>query len=151
MLVDERRHLIAEAVLARGAATVPELSREFGVSQVTIRSDLEALDRQGMLTRNRGGAVANRTARFTPAFQEQSSVHRDAKQAIAARAAERLEDGDWVLIDSGSTTLYVLDFLAGRRVTAAVNSVYSMNKLVDMPEIESILIGGALYRPALSF
>jgi DeoR/GlpR family transcriptional regulator of sugar metabolism len=151
MLVDERRHLIAEAVLARGAATVPELSEEFGVSQVTIRSDLEALDRQGMLTRNRGGAVVNRVARFTPAFQEQSSVHREAKRAIAERAADLLEDGDWAVLDSGSTTLYVVDFLAGRRLTVAVNSVYSMNKLVEIPEIESLLIGGSLYRPALSF
>ena len=150
MLVDERRHLIAEAVLAHGARTVPELSEEFGVSQVTIRSDLEALERQGMLTRNRGGAVANRVARFTPAFQEQSSVHRDAKTAIAERAAALLDDGDWVVLDSGSTTLCVADRLAGRHLTVAVNSVYSMNKLVDMPTIESILIGGSLYRPALS-
>ena len=150
MLVDERRHLIAEVVLTRGAATVSELGREFGVSQVTIRSDLEALEKQGMLTRNRGGAVANRVARFTPAFQEQSSVHREEKYAIAGRAAELLEDGDWVAIDSGSTTLYVADFLSGRHLTVAVNSVYSMNKLVEIPEIRSILVGGTLYRPALS-
>ena len=150
MLVDERRHLIAEVVLARGAATVPELSLEFGVSQVTIRSDLEALGKQGMITRNRGGAVANRIARFTPAFQEQSSIHRDSKRAIAERAAHMLADGDWVLIDSGSTTLYVADFLSGRHLTVAVSSVYSMNKLVEIPEIDSILIGGTLYRPALS-
>jgi len=150
MLVDERRHQIAEAVLARGAATVPELSIEFGVSQVTIRSDLEALEKQGMLTRNRGGAVANRMARFTPDFQEQSSVHREAKRAIAGKAAELLQDGDWILLDSGSTTLHVADFLAGRRLTIAVNSVYSMNKLVEIPSIESILVGGVLYRPALS-
>ena len=151
MLVDERRHLIAESVIAHGAATVTDLSKRFGVSQVTIRSDLEALERAGTLIRNRGGAVANRISRFTPAFQQQSSVNRRAKKAIAERAAEVIQDGDRVLLDAGSTTLYLADLLCYRRLTVAVNSVYSMNKLVDAPTLDLILIGGTLYRPALSF
>ncbi len=151
MLVDERRHQIAESVIAQGAVTVAELSERFGVSQVTIRSDLEALERQGTLTRNRGGAVTNRAARFTPAFQQQSSVNLEAKGAIAAKAAEIIQDGDRVILDAGSTTLYLADILCLRRLTIAVNSVYSMNKLVDAPDIDLILIGGTLYRPALSF
>jgi len=151
MLVDERRHLIAEAVIAEGAATVADLSQRFGVSLVTIRSDLEALEQEGTLTRNRGGAVANRVSRFTPAFQQQSSVNRDAKQAIAAAAAGRIQDGDRVILDAGSTTLYLADLLCTRRLTIAVNSVYSMNKLADAPNADLILIGGALFRPALSF
>jgi len=151
MLIDERRHLIAEAVLAQGAATVAKLSERFGVSQVTIRSDLEALETQGMLKRNRGGAVANRVSRYTPAFQQQSSVQPGAKRAIAAAAAERIEDGDWILLDAGSTTLYLAGHLMHRRLTVAANSVYSLNKLVEAPEIELIVIGGMLHRPALSF
>ncbi len=151
MLVDERRHLIAESVIAQGAATVADLSEQFGVSQVTIRTDLEALERAGMLTRNRGGAVANRVSRFTPAFQQQTSVNREAKQAIAAKAAETIRDGDRVILDAGSTTLYLADLLCHRRLKLAVNSVYSMNKLFDAPNVELILIGGALYMPALSF
>jgi DeoR/GlpR family transcriptional regulator of sugar metabolism len=151
MLVDERRHLIAESVIAQGAATVAHLSKQFGVSQVTIRTDLEALERTGILTRNRGGAVANRVSRFTPAFQQQTSVNRDAKKAIAARAAETIQDGDRVVLDAGSTTLYLADLLCPKRLTLAVNSVYSMNRLVDAPNVDLILIGGALYTPALSF
>jgi len=151
MLVDERRHLIAESVIARGAATVTELSTEFGVSQVTIRSDLVALESQGTLTRNRGGAVANRVSRFTPAFQQQSSVNRRAKQAIAARAAELIVDGDRVVLDAGSTTLYLADELCRRRLTIAVNSVYSMNRLNEARDIDLIVVGGTLFRPALSF
>jgi DeoR family transcriptional regulator of aga operon len=151
MLIDERRHLIAEAVIAQGAATVSELSERFGVSHVTIRSDLEALEQQGTLTRNRGGAVANRVSRFTPIFQQQSSVNRDAKRAIAEKAAAVIQDGDRVVLDAGSTTLYLADLLCYRRLTLAVNSVYSMNKLVDAPNVDLILIGGTLYKPALSF
>lgn len=151
MLVDERRHLIAEIVIAQGAATVTALSQRFSVSHVTIRSDLEALERQGTLTRNRGGAVANTIARFTPAFQKQSSVNREAKQAIARKAAALVQDGDWIILDSGSTTLYVAEAFARRRLVVAANSVYSMNKLVEMPGIDLILIGGSLYRPSLSY
>lgn len=151
MLVDERRHLIAESVIAEGAVSVADLSERFGVSQVTIRSDLVALESQGTLTRNRGGAVANRVSRFTPAFQQQSSVNRMAKQAIAKAANALLFDGDRVVLDAGSTTLYLADHLGFRRLTIAVNSVYSMNKLVGAPRVDLILIGGMLFEPALSF
>ncbi len=151
MLIDERRHLIAEAVLERGAATVVDLSHQFGVSHVTIRSDLEALEQQGMLRRNRGGAVANPIDRYTPAFQERSSVNREAKQAIAKTAAHRIQDGDWILLDAGSTTLYVADHLMQRQITIAVNSIYSANKLVEAPNVDLIQIGGLLYRPSLCY
>jgi DeoR/GlpR family transcriptional regulator of sugar metabolism len=151
MLVDERRHLIAESVLAQGAATVADLSDRFGVTPVTIRSDLVALEEQGILTRNRGGAVANRVLRFTPAFQQQTSVNREAKKAIAAATADLIQDGDRVILDAGSTTLFLADLLCLRRLTIAVNSVYSMNKLIGAPNVELIVIGGILFRPALSF
>lgn len=151
MLIDERRHLIAECVISRGSATVADLSKAFGVSLVTIRSDLEALEQQGTLRRNRGGAVTNPAARFAPAFQERSSVNRSAKKAIGKAAARLIQDGDWVLLDAGSTTLCAADHLKNRHLTVAVNSVYSANKLVDAPGVDLILIGGLLYRPSLSF
>lgn len=150
-MVDERRHRIAEVVIAKGAVTVADLGDKFGVSQVTIRSDLEALECQGMLRRNRGGAVANQTARFTPSFQERSSVNREAKQAIAEVAAGLVQDGDWIIVDAGSTTLYVADHFMTRHLTVAVNSVYTANKLIGAPNVDLIQIGGSLYRPSLCF
>jgi DeoR/GlpR family transcriptional regulator of sugar metabolism len=151
MLIDERRHLIAESVLARGSATVAELSEELGVSLVTIRSDLEALEQQGILRRNRGGAVTNPAARFAPAFQERSSVNRSAKETIGKAAAALVQNGDWILLDAGSTTLYAVDHLKGLHLTVAVNSIYSANKFVDSLTIDLIQIGGLLYRPSLCF
>jgi len=151
MLVDERRHRIAEMVLAEGAATVADLSRRFGVSQVTIRSDLESLERQKTVKRNHGGAVAPRISRFTPAFQEQSSVHRDAKRAIAKRANGLVDEDAWVLLDAGSTTLFLAERLAARRLTVASNSVYAINLLVEADDVSLMAIGGELYRPSLSY
>lgn len=151
MLVDERRHLIAESVIVNGAATVAKLSKEFGVSLVTIRSDLEALEKQGVIRRNRGGAVAEQSVRFLPSFQERTSVHRENKQAIGKAAAGLIKSGDWVFLDAGSTALYAIDHLQNLRLTIAVNSVYSVNKLVDSANIDLIQIGGVLYRPSLCF
>lgn len=151
MLVDERRHQIAQLVVARKVATVAELSEEFGVSPVTVRSDLEALEHQGLLKRNHGGAVAPQVLRFAPAFQESTSVHLLEKQAIAERAAELIEDGDHLIIDSGSTALLLARRLRDRRLTVLVNSVYTLNELVGAPYIELITVGGNLYEPGMSF
>ncbi len=151
MLVDERRHRIAMTVLAQGGATVAELSGNFGVSTVTIRSDLEALEQQGVLKRNHGGAVAAQVARFAPAFQEQSSVNLEAKKAIARAAARLPEDGDKVLLDAGSTTLLVARQVRERALSLVTNSVYALNELVNSPRIELIVVGGVLYEPGLCF
>ena len=151
MLVDERRHRIAQYVVANKVATVAELSDEFGVSSVTVRSDLESLERQGLLKRNHGGAVAPQVLRFAPAFQEKTSVHLLEKQSIAQRAAELIEDGDRVIIDSGSTTLLLARRLRDLRLTVLVNSVYTLNELVGASHIELITIGGSLYEQGMSF
>jgi len=151
MLIDERRHRIAMAVLERGGVTVAELSQRFAVSAVTIRSDLEALERAGALRRSHGGAVAHRVARFSPAFQERSSVNLEAKQAIAGLAAGRVEDGDKVFLDAGSTTLLLARALRVRDVTVATNSLYAINELVNASGTQLLMVGGVLYAPGLSF
>ena len=151
MLVDERRHQIAQLVVARKVATVAALSEQFGISPVTVRSDLEALEKQGLLKRNHGGAVAPEILRFAPAFQEKTSVHLLEKQAIAERAAQLVEDGDRVIIDSGSTALLFARKLWERKLTVLVNSVYTLNELIGAPHIELITVGGSLYEPGMSF
>jgi DeoR/GlpR family transcriptional regulator of sugar metabolism len=151
MLVDERRHRIAQVVVARKVATVSELSKQFDVSPITVRSDLEALERQGLLKRNHGGAVAPQILRFSPAFQQKTSVHIREKQKIAQRATELIEDGDRIIIDSGSTALLLARRLRHRRLTVLVNSVYTMNELAGMPYIDLIAVGGNLYEPGMTF
>jgi DeoR/GlpR family transcriptional regulator of sugar metabolism len=78
-------------------------------------------------------------------------VNHVAKEAIAKKVAGTILDGDRVVLDAGSTTLYLADLLCRRRLTIAVNSVYSMNKLADAPDVDLILVGGALFKPVLSF
>lgn len=151
MLVDERRHRIAMHVLSQGGATVGELSRVFGVSAVTIRSDLEAMEQMGVLKRNHGGAVANRVARFSPTFQEQTSVNLESKRSIAAAAVRMVEDGDTVLLDAGSTVLFVSRELRDRNVTLVTNSLFVVNEMVNRSHAELMVVGGVLYEPGLCF
>lgn len=138
-------------VLDQGGATVAGLSSLFGVSAVTIRSDLEALEQVGVLRRNHGGAVANRVARFSPTFQEQTSVNLDAKRAIAAAAAELIEDGDKVILDAGSTILLLARRIRGRGVNVVTNSLYVLNELVMGHQADVVVVGGVLYEPSLCF
>lgn len=128
-----------------------ELSRELGVSAVTIRSDLEALEAQGLLKRNHGGAVSTRVLRFHPDFLHKSSLHRREKEAIAARALELIEDGDRLLLDAGSTVLALARALQGRALTVVTHSLYLLNELINAPCIELIAVGGLLHPENLCF
>jgi len=151
MLVDERRHRIASLVLSQRAVTVGELSERLSVSAVTIRSDLEALERHGMLKRNHGGAVANQVLRFAPDFLEKSSIHQKEKETLARAALELVQDGDRLILDAGSSTLALAHKLHGRELSVVTNSVYLLNELFNAPHIELIVVGGNLNQRNLCF
>lgn len=151
MLVDERRRRIASLVVAQGAVTVTQLSDKLGVSAVTIRSDLEALEKQGLLKRNHGGAVARQVLRFAPDFLEKSSLHRKEKEAIASIAIDLMEDGDHLILDAGSTTLALAHKIHNRELTLVINSIYLLNELYNAPRIELITVGGNLHPRNLCF
>jgi len=151
MLVDERRHRIASLVLSQGAVTVAELSERLDVSAVTIRSDLEALERHGMLKRNHGGAVAKQILRFAPDFLEKSSVHPEEKEALAQAALELVQDGDRLLLDAGGSTLALAHKLHSRELSVVTNSVYLLNELFNAPRVELIVVGGNLNQRNLCF
>lgn len=151
MLVDERRHRIASLVLSQGAATVAELSEKLGVSAVTIRSDLETLEQQGMLKRNHGGAVAKQILRFAPDFLEKSSLHQEEKEGIAEAALDFVQDSDRLILDAGSTVLALAHRIHHRELSVVINSMYLLNELFNAPRIELITIGGNLDQRNLCF
>jgi len=151
VLVDERRHRIASLVSTRGAITVAELSEQLGVSAVTIRSDLEALEQRGLLKRNHGGAVATQVLRYAPDFLARASHHRQEKERIAQAAAELIQDGDRIILDAGSTTLALARQLHRRELSVITNSMYLLNELANAPRIELVALGGTLYQANLCF
>ncbi|NUW42326.1 DeoR/GlpR family DNA-binding transcription regulator [Nonomuraea rhodomycinica] len=147
MLQHLRHAEIMRRVRLSGATSVRDLAAQLGVSPSTIRRDLEVLDRDGTLRRVRGGALAGADADTDRPFAEVAAVDEHDKEAVAARAAGLVGDGDVVLLDIGTTTMRLARCLRGRRVTVVTSSLAVLDVLRDDPVVELLLLGGMLRRP----
>jgi ribose transport system substrate-binding protein len=146
MTTYERRQRILVLLRERPGIRVPELAGLFSVSEGTIRNDLRALEKAGELTRVRGGAVVRDGRDFiSPAFGARTEVNANAKKRIARWAAEMVEDGDSVLLDSSSTVFHIASFLLDRsNLTVITNGIEVAYALAENPTHTIILIGGVL-------
>lgn len=142
MLAEPRRRLLLERIAARGFATLEELVRELGVSESTVRRDLEALDAAGAVQRTHGGAVMSGEIRTMPAHDDRLASAAAEKRAIGRAAAGLIVDGDTVLLDGGTTTFEVARALLGRPVQVVTNSLPIANLLSSGRQSDVILIGG---------
>ncbi len=149
MTTDTRRIVPAQrradilAAVRSGSMHVADLAESFGVSEMTVRRDLRQLADAGRLERVRGGAVNVSNER---PFDVTAVENYDAKRRIGAAAAERIEDGQTVMLDIGTTTLEAAKCLHGREVTVITTSLAVFDELRDDPAIELILPGGILRR-----
>lgn len=156
LLGEERRRRIAAWINERGSATVNELAREFGVSTVTLRTDLQALERSGALERSHGGAlpVATRAGNDAPITEAPLSVkqarYHDEKVDIARMAAAMIRDGETIILDSGSTTFEIARLLGElplRSLTVVTNALNIAMELVGGPSHIRVLMLGGVLRP----
>jgi DeoR/GlpR family transcriptional regulator of sugar metabolism len=145
MLAETRRQRLLELITRQGYATLDVLVKGLGVSESTIRRDLEALDLAGSIKRTHGGAIYAGEVRSMPAFDERTGTAAVEKRAIGLAAAALLEDGDTVLLDGGTTTLEVARALVGRRVQVVTNSLPIAQLLAASQQTDLILIGGYVY------
>ena len=146
MLAEPRRRLLLDRITRQGFATLDELVKSLGVSESTVRRDLESLDLAGLVKRTHGGAVfAPSEVRAMPAFDERVSSATLEKRAIGQAAASLIDDGDTVLLDGGTTTLEVARALLGRPVQIVTNSLPIAQLTASSKEIDLILIGGYVY------
>src|SRR6476469_7760874 len=104
MLAAERRHAILRALNAGGAVRVADLAAELDVSEMTVRRDLDALDAQNLLRKVHGGALARHNRGEEPGTSVKAGQQRAEKAAIAAVAADTVEDGMTIAISAGTTT-----------------------------------------------
>jgi len=104
MLVSQRREIILAEVERVGGARVSELTELLGVSDMTVRRDLEHLELHGWLSKVHGGAVLTRSSTEELGFEAKSVLQQPAKRAIAARAAQLLEPNSAIAISAGTTT-----------------------------------------------
>ena len=113
MLAEDRLNAIVSMVQQAGSVTVPELAEALGVTPSTIRRDLQTLDRAHRIAKVHGGATSLERAHVTRdlTISERSDLHNDDKERICARAAALVEPDSFVYIDSGSTTLRLIEHL----------------------------------------
>lgn len=129
-----------------GSVRVARLAEDLGVSVVTIRADLDYLEAQGELKRNRGGAIFLPPNRFEQAVEVTSKALADEKHRIARAAAALIEDDDTVIIDVGSTTLALAQALSAelRNVVVITNALNVALELERHPGLSVIVTGGTL-------
>lgn len=152
MFGEERKVNILEYVQAQGRVTVSEISAKYGVSESTVRRDLQELEEAGLLRRAHGGAVSLQVVNHEPTYGEKTDRFRREKLAIAKKAAERIEEGDAILLDSGTTTLQmVAELKKFSRLTVVTNSLQVPMELQHLPGIDVMLTGGTLRKETLAF
>ena len=147
----ERMRRVLELLETRDAVSVAELADTFAVSEVTVRSDLAMLARQGLLARVRGGARPLQRGQSEVAFDVRLRVEEDAKRAIARAAASMVADGEAVALDSSTTAFYIaLELREKRELVVVTNGLRIASALADAPGVSVIVPGGVVRMAAMS-
>lgn len=143
---EERRAAIMDMLERSASVQVADIARTFGISTVTARGDLDALAEAGKLRRTHGGAVSL-SKRLTVSVQDQRvNVNVEAKQAIARAAIELVNDGDTLLVDSGTTALEFVRLLGARSSVTVITADITIADFIDesLPAVDVVMLGGAL-------
>jgi DeoR family transcriptional regulator of aga operon len=154
LLVEERRRLIVEYVEEQGRATVDELASRFGTSTVTIRNDLEALARNAAIARSHGGALpATPPSSLDTPLNIKETRHHPQKMRIGQAAARLIEDGETIILDSGSTTVEIARQIRQMKfesLTVITNALNIALELSGLPHVRVMMLGGLLRETSYS-
>jgi DeoR family transcriptional regulator of aga operon len=151
LLNEERRRAILEILNREGRVLVLELAKRFETSQVTIRKDLEALDGHGLIHRTHGGALpAREGALEDPTLREKEKLHHQEKLRIAEAAAGMVQEGQVVILDSGTTTTEIARALRNFRNLTIVTNAVNIAAELSGSAVEVILTGGTLRKNSFS-
>jgi len=146
-----RHAQIRKLVEANGHVTVSELNQVLGVSNATIRRDLEIMARSGWVRRTHGGAVSIEHASNEPPIIHRQSEYHVEKQRIGRHAATLVGEGETIFLGSGTTVHEVARNIRDvPRLTVITNALNVVNELVECDNIELIVIGGMFRQSELS-
>lgn len=146
MTTFERRQRLLTILREQPGIRVPQAADLLGVSEGTIRNDLNSLAGSGQVTRVRGGGVfLDEQQSRSPIFATRVMTHSTAKQSITQQAARLVDDNDSVILDSSTTAYYLACCLKERRdLTVITNGIESARELAKNPSNRVILMGGVL-------
>ncbi|MBU8909941.1 MAG: DeoR/GlpR family DNA-binding transcription regulator [Desulfobacterales bacterium] len=145
----DRQARIQKLIEEKGIIRVIELSKLFGVTELTIRRDFDVLEKKGVLERTHGGAILRRRLKVEPLYVEKNQKYRMQKEKIGIAVAKIVEPGDTLLINTGSTNTQVLRHLAGKNLRVITSNANALVE-IENPEIEVVLTGGLFRRQSNS-
>jgi DeoR family transcriptional regulator of aga operon len=145
MMAEERRTQILQIVRTAGRVRVNDLASRFSTSAVTIRNDLNELHQRGMVLRSHGGAVLPDTILRESPVRERLNANSDEKRRIGAMAATLINDGETIILDSGTTTLEIARQIKRKRgLHVITNGVNIAAELLDARDVQTFMIGGTV-------
>lgn len=151
MLAEQRRQKILELLQEEGNARVKSLSESFGVSEPTIRQDLEKLEVEGHIIREHGGAHLKDMSQKVRTLSLHHMINMEKKAAIGRKAAEYVDDGDSIIIDAGSTTTEIAKNLLNKRDLRIITNSLNISLLLGgQPSFNLMVTGGEFKAPTLS-
>lgn len=147
----ERRVIILDRLESKGQVDVSSLSKDLGVSEVTIRNDLARLEEKKMLIRARGGAIKLDRVAVDFDLSDKNKQHYEEKKRIGVAAAKLVEEGDTIILDSGTTTIEIAKNLtASNTLTVITNALNVASILAEHKNANVIIPGGFLRKNSLS-
>ncbi|MCJ7840072.1 DeoR/GlpR family DNA-binding transcription regulator [Lederbergia sp. NSJ-179] len=146
MLPLERQQSILQYLKEHNVATVSTLATHFQVHEATIRRDLISLVKEGHLKRTHGGVMMEDEVHSEPSFQEREPVQLEEKIKIGKRAAEMIQDGENIILDSGTTTVHIAKSIFNKKnLTVITNDINIAAILRSARSIKVIVTGGILF------
>jgi DeoR/GlpR family transcriptional regulator of sugar metabolism len=148
---EPRRQQILNLLEETGTINVNELADRFQVSLVTIRNDLDDLEKEGLLQRTFGGAVFSHRSRFNKSFLERIQQQRDEKRAVAIVALGYIKDGDTIILDAGTSTLALAQLLKEHAMSVFVITC-SVPAALELSSggYDILLLGGVVRNKSLA-
>ncbi len=151
MLASLRRQKMLDLITEDGMAKVATLSQIFKISEVTIRQDLAKLEEDGFIIREHGGAYLKSLPSQVQSASFQHMQNMDKKERIGKKAAEFIEEGDAIILDSGTTTTEVArNLIYHKNLTVVTNAVNVPLIIGGLPGITVLLTSGEFKAPTLS-
>ena len=147
MLKEERLDFILQKLKADQVVKLGDLSLSLNVSEDTIRRDIETLDRNGLCSKVRGGAIPHSPNIKAHSFKERVNASEEQKTIIAQKALGLIHAGDTILLDGGTTTFKLASLLPTNiPLTVITNSIPVVNALMEHSLVEVILAGGRIFK-----
>jgi DeoR family myo-inositol catabolism operon transcriptional repressor len=138
-------------IIQKESVTMEELQSHFDTSMNTVRRDVALLIKKGIAEKVYGGVCARKAEQLTP-FDIRTIKHQEAKMQIGRKAAELVEDGDTIFLDSGTTTLHVVQNLSQKQnITIITHSLQATMAALPFPNLTIISLPGQLHRKTSSF